>query len=139
MLFFNVSLLYITTVTSLLWLCLAEHSHCIQHNFTLYFTATITMEHILDKSNISGIEYCFGARRQKSNLLKLLLMKGNSACTELLRVVEVGLKRLDLLQTMIERSANIKERGIVCFSFDASTSIHLINDKMINVYGMCNK
>lgn len=97
------------------------------------------MEHILDKSNISGIEYRFGARRQKSNLLKLLLMKGNSACTELLRVVEVGLKRLDLLQTMIERSANIKERGIVCFSFDASTSIHLINDKMINVYGMCNK
>lgn len=75
------------------------------------------MEHILDESNISDIECCFGARRQKSKLLKILLMKGDSACLELLRVVEVELKRVDLLQTMKKRSANIKERGIDCFSF----------------------
>lgn len=105
-------------------LLLADHAQCIQHNFTLLQEelpgtdiATVTMERILDKSNISDIECCSGAIRQKSKLLKILLMKGNSACMNLLRVVEVDLKREDLLQTMKKRSANIKERGDLCFSF----------------------
>lgn len=96
----------------------SDHAQCIQHNFTLLQEelpgtdiATVTMERILDESNISDIECCSGAIRQKSKLLKILLMKGNSACMELLRVVEVDLKREDLLQTMKKRSANIKERG----------------------------
>lgn len=101
-------------------LLLADHAQCIQHNFTLLQEelpgtdiATVTMERY--SINRISVECCSGAIRQKSKLLKILLMKGNSACMNLLRVVEVDLKREDLLQTMKKRSANIKERGDLCF------------------------
>lgn len=66
---------------------------------------------MLDKSNISDIECCTGIRRQKSKLLKILLMKGKLACKELFRVVEVDLKKKELVQQMAKKSADMKTRG----------------------------
>lgn len=94
----------------------AEYAYCIQLNFTLLLdelpdSALIIMEHVLDQSNISDIESCSGTRRQKSKLLKILLMKGELACKELFGAVKVDLKREDLIQIMTSRSAEINERG----------------------------
>lgn len=100
----------------------AEYTDCIQHNFTLlqeelpYADLTTTiMEHMLDQSNISDIESCTGQIRQKSKLLKIILTKGKPACKELLRALEVDLKRPELIQKMNIRSAYIKARGNISY------------------------
>lgn len=97
---------------------LAEIAICIQHNFTLLqeelpdieFSVPL-LEHILDPSNISDIEVCFGTICKKSKLLKIILMKGNYACEELFHVLKSVLKREDLIQRMIKKSADIMRRG----------------------------
>lgn len=97
---------------------LAEIAICIQHNFTLLQMelpdtdySVPLLEHILDPSNISDIEVCGGSIRKKSKLLKIILMKGNHACTELFHVLKSVLKREDLIQLMIKKSADITRRG----------------------------
>lgn len=99
-------------------LFVAKYTHCIQHNFILLQMelpetdhATAIMENVLDESNISDIEHCIGNIRQKSKLLKILLMKGNPACMELFRAIEVDLKRNDLITTMEIKSAEKVNRG----------------------------
>lgn len=72
------------------------------------------MEHELDPTNISDIESCKGAVRKISKLLKILLIRGKSACKEFFRVMEVDLKREDLIQKMKYKSAEIKRRGNNC-------------------------
>lgn len=58
-------------------LLLADHAQCIQHNFTLLQEelpgtdiATVTMERILDESNISDIECCPGQYARNPSCLK---------------------------------------------------------------------
>lgn len=73
------------------------------------------MEHFLDQSNISDIESCSGAIRKNSKLLKILLMKGESTCEEFLRVLEVDLKKEDLVKTMKKNSEVKKRAGKIRF------------------------
>lgn len=73
---------------------------------------------MLDKSNLSDIQSTTGVRRQKSKLLKILIMKGTSACEELFKAIEIYLNRKDLIQKMKSRSDEILQRGNVCFIND---------------------
>lgn len=52
---------------------------------------------------------CTSARRQISKLLKALIRKGKTACKELFRIIEVDLKREDLIQEMKNRSADMRK------------------------------
>lgn len=72
---------------------------------------TEVMGHMFDRTNEYDIAHCKGEIRQKSKILKILLLKGNCACMELFKVVGEIMKREDLLQTMKERSDYIKTRG----------------------------
>nr|XP_034318199.1 sacsin-like isoform X8 [Crassostrea gigas] len=96
----------------------SEYSTCIQHNFILlqenipcFGDARFLMEHELDPTNISDIESCKSAVRKISKLLKILLIRGKPACKEFFRVMEVDLKREDLIQKMKYKSEEIKQRG----------------------------
>lgn len=73
------------------------------------------MEHFLDESNISDIKSCTGEIRQISKLLKIIIMKGESACKEFFRVLEEDLKKEDLINTMKKMSDLKKKAGNVCF------------------------
>lgn len=75
------------------------------------------MEHELDPTNISDIESCKNAVRKISKLLKILLIRGKSACKEFFRVMEVDLKSEDLIQKMKYKSAEIKRRGNNCVMY----------------------
>lgn len=95
----------------------AEYVHCTQHNFTFlqdelqvgnYYRA-VFMEHVLDSPDFSDIQMCTSARRQISKLLKALIRKGKTACKELFRIIEVDLKREDLIQEMKNRSADMRK------------------------------
>lgn len=90
----------------------------IQHNFTILQEelpdsdyATVIMKQVLDFSNISDIESCKGAFRQKSKLLKILLMKGQRACKVLLSTIKDVLKREDLILNMGSKSKALMIRG----------------------------
>lgn len=95
----------------------------IQHNFTLLqeelpYTddeAIVLIEHIFEYFNIADVQRCTGTRRKKSKILKILLLKGETACVEFCRVVEEDLKRKDLIQKMKERSDDRIKRGNVKF------------------------
>lgn len=73
------------------------------------------MGHLLDQTNKYDIGHCEGEIRQKSKLLKILLLKGKRECMELFKVVGENLKREDLLQTMKERIDYIETRGNYIF------------------------
>lgn len=97
----------------------AKYEQCIQSSFTILQEelpgtghASVIMEHVLDPSNISDMQNCNGTRLQISFLLKSLLMKGEAACKELFRVVETDLKKVELIQQMIDRNYEIKKRGM---------------------------
>lgn len=94
---------------------LSEYEKCIQRNFTFLEEElpeiTTRMVKVLNESNLSDISSCTGRRRQLSKLLKIILMKGRSACMGLFRVLEVELKRTDLIQKMKCRSTDIEKRG----------------------------
>lgn len=70
---------------------------------------------MLDESNLSDIQSVDGVRRKKSKLLKIIIMKGTSACKELFKAIEIYLKRKDLIQTMKSRRDAILQRGNICF------------------------
>lgn len=104
-------------------LFVAECTQCIQHNFTLLQVELPDPDHalemigyMLDNSNIDDIKRFekHGKIRQKSKLLKILLVKGNPACMELFRVIEVDLKRGDLIETMKRKSTERVNRGKKC-------------------------
>lgn len=91
---------------------------CIQHNFTFLQKelpdadcTTAVMDHLFDKTNHYDIDHCQGKIRKKSKLLKILLMKGNPACKELLKVVGAKFKREELIPIMKKRSADKNTRG----------------------------
>lgn len=90
----------------------------IQHNFTILQEelpatdcATVIMKQVLDISNISDIESCNGAFRQKSKLLKILLMKGQHACEKLISAIKYILNREDLVLNMESKSKSVINRG----------------------------
>lgn len=93
----------------------------IQHNFTLLqeelpYTddeTIVLIEPIFEYPDIADVQRCTGTRRKKSKILKILLLKGETACVEFFRVVEEDLKRKDLLQTMKERSDDRIKRGML--------------------------
>ncbi|XP_061164251.1 uncharacterized protein LOC133173280 [Saccostrea echinata] len=99
-----------------------EYATCIQQNFCLLKEelpdsrdAKMMVDQMygfLDQTNISDINWFTGARKQKSKLLKILLIKGKDACEELFRVMEVDLERNDLIDKMEEKSAEMKKRGM---------------------------
>lgn len=80
------------------------------------------MEYVLDKSAISDIEKCSGKIRQKSKLVKKILEGREHSCMELFRVIEVCLKRSDLIATMEIKSAEKLKRGNVMFALCTSTN-----------------
>lgn len=94
----------------------SEFVHCTQHNFTFLQDElqvgnsyrAVFMEHVLDSPTFSDIQMCTSARRQISKLLKALIRKGKTACKELFRIIEVDLKREDLIQEMKKRSADMR-------------------------------
>lgn len=90
----------------------------IQHNFTILQEelpdcdcATVIMKDVLSISNISDIESCYGAFRQKSKLLKILLMNGQDACKYLLSAIEHVLNREDLVLNMESKTKSDMDRG----------------------------
>lgn len=96
----------------------AENALCIQHNFTTLQdelpgadAATNMMENVLSESNVSDIESCNGTYRQKSKLLKILILNGQYACQQLFEAIHTSLRREDLIQKMINHSASIIRRG----------------------------
>lgn len=102
-----------------IFLFVAVYALCIQHNFTLlqeelpYIEdeAIVIIEHIFDDSNIADVKRCTGTRRKKSKILKILLMKGETACLEFFRVLGEDLKKNDLIQRMEENSNDRIRRG----------------------------
>lgn len=93
----------------------------IQRNFTTLLQElpnvniiVLTLEHIFDSSEIIDINSCPGTIRPLSKLLKILMIKGKQACDELLRVIEVGFGRVDLIAKMKERNDAIERRGKIC-------------------------
>lgn len=94
----------------------------IQRNFTLlqeelpdYATSCVydtdIMKHVFDYSNISDIESCNGTYRQKSKLLKILLMKGQDACEGLISAIKENLERKDLIHKMKRKCSDVVKRG----------------------------
>lgn len=96
----------------------AEEAIRIQHNFTTLQEelpgidfVTHMLKHVLSHSNISDIDRCGGVFRQKSKLIKIVLMKGMSTCEEFLKSIELILKRRDLVQQMKNYSDAVTKRG----------------------------
>lgn len=96
----------------------AEEAVCIQHNFTTLQTelpsidlATRMMDHVLDRSNKSDIDRCGGPIRQKSKLIKIILMKGMSTCNDFVTAIDLQLKRKDLVQQMERHNDDVRRRG----------------------------
>lgn len=65
----------------------------------------------LTSSDLSDIKCCKGTLRQISKLIKILLIKRNSACEQFLKAIPVYLKRNDVIPKMTKRSADIRSRG----------------------------
>lgn len=93
---------------------------CIQHSFTTLRKelpeidhSKLMVESVLDDSDISDINGCDHAIRQKSKLIKIILKKGENACNTLLRAIHEQLKRDDLIRKMISKNDYIKRRGNV--------------------------
>lgn len=96
----------------------SEDAVCIQHNFTTLQDelhgadyATTMMENVLSESNVSDIESCSGAYRQKSKMLKILILNGQDACKQLFEAIRSSMKREDLIQKMKNHSKDISKRG----------------------------
>lgn len=91
---------------------------CIQHSFTFLQTelpsidlATRILTDMLNCSNISDIERCGGPIRQKSKLIKIILMKGILTCESFVTAIKEEFKRTDLLQRMERHNDDVGERG----------------------------
>lgn len=90
----------------------------LQHNFTTLQNelppvdiATCTLKQILDRSNISDIERSGGSSRQKSKLIKIILMKGKSTCKDFVTAIKEQFKRTDLVQQMEKYNDDVTRRG----------------------------
>lgn len=96
----------------------AEEAVCIQHNFTTLQTelpsidlATRMMDHVLDRSNKSDIDRCGGPIRQKSKLIKIILMKGKFTCKNFVTAIKEQFERADLVQRMKRHNDDVGGRG----------------------------
>lgn len=69
------------------------------------------VEWLLDDSDISDINGCDHATRQKSKLIKIILRKGEYACRKFLKAIHKQLNREDLIRKMKNKSEYIKKRG----------------------------
>lgn len=99
-------------------LLIAKYAMWIQHSFTVLQEelpdsdyVTFLMKRVLDFSNTSDIDSCKGPLRQKSKLLKILLMKGQRACEFLLSAIKDVLKREDMILNMESKSNAVMNRG----------------------------
>lgn len=73
------------------------------------------MEHVLNQSNLSDIERLPSIRRKNAKLLKLLLLKGEYACKELMNIIPSCCNRDDLRETITKKSDEMKKRGSFFF------------------------
>lgn len=109
-------------------LFVAEDTLCIQHNFTTLQdelpdadAATDMMENVLSEVNVTDIKSCNGSYRQKSKLLKILILNGQFACQELFKAINTSLEREDLTEKMKSHSEGISRRGnkmILIYNFN---------------------
>lgn len=98
-----------------------EHVLCVRQNFILLLENLSgdkdeipMIDHMygyLDADNLSDILHQASSRRQKSKLLKILMMNGEEPCFELLNVLENDHRNADLLCDMKKRCAYMKQRG----------------------------
>lgn len=96
----------------------AEYAVCIQHNFTTLQNelpsidfAICKLKKILDRSNISDIDKSGGSTRQKSKLIKIILMKGMPTCGDFVTAIKEHFKRTDLVQQMEKHNVDVIRRG----------------------------
>lgn len=66
---------------------------------------------ILDENISSDIEALSGEVRQKSKLLKILMMNKHLPCKGFFRVIEIYVGREDLVQEMKKNSFDMQQRG----------------------------
>lgn len=77
----------------------------------------VIMEYVFDKLVIFEIENCSGKICQKFKLVKKIFEGREYLCREFLRVIEVCLKRSDLIIIMEINSVEKLKRGNVMFVF----------------------
>ena len=77
----------------------------------------------LSTTNISDIHCTSNATRQKSKLLKILIMKGEPPCQKLVRVIKEDLKNEKLINIMKKRSKYLKNRGKCCYEIFSNIEI----------------
>ena len=98
-----------------------EHVLCVRQNFILLLENLPGDKHeipmidhmygYLDAVNLSDILHQASSRRKKSKLLKILMIKGEEPCFELLNVLEDDHRNVDLLCDIKKRCAYMKQRG----------------------------
>ena len=98
-----------------------EHVLCVRQNFILLLENLSgdkdeipMIDHMygyLDADNLSDILHQASSRRQKSKLLKILMIKGEEPCFELLNVLENDHRNAKLLSNMEKRCEYMKKRG----------------------------
>lgn len=120
----------------------AEYAVCIQHSFTTLQNelppidfAICMLEQILDRSNISDIDKSGGSTRQKSKLIKIILMKGMPTCKDFVTTIQVQFEREDLVQQMEEHNADVTRRGNHTY-FDYNVVCHIKAAYDISAYLM---
>lgn len=102
-------------------LFVAQSALCMQQNFTCLqneLPDSGLMDYFyecLSTSNISDIDSIPNATRKKSKLLKILIMKGESPCQKLFKIIEEDMKNEKLINTMKKRSEYLKIRGKYCY------------------------
>lgn len=102
----------------------AQEAVCIQHNFTTLQTelpsidlATRMLKDMLDRSNISDIDRCGGPIRQKSKLIKIILMKGKLTCENFVKAIKEQFERAPLVQRMERHNDDVGGRGSHTYFF----------------------
>lgn len=80
----------------------------------------------LSTANISDIECISNATRQKSKLLKILIMKGELPCQKLFKVIKEDLKNEKLINIMKMRSEYLKNRGKCCHEILVVLTIEIL-------------
>lgn len=116
---------------------LATYAISIQNSFTIlmkelpYQTAQL-MKHVLNQSNLSDIERSPSILRKNAKLLKILLLKGEYGCKELLNTLSLCCNRDDLIETITKKSDEMKKRGSFFIHIYIEHSFIVIYSALLN-------